>query len=66
MRRLVKRLVDGGIEAGARRRLLAVADGVEQQLAQRPPFELQLAEHVEDLAAERLPGLFPASLSPAR
>ena len=28
-----------------------------------PPFELQLAEHVEDLAAERLPGLFPATAS---
>ena len=57
-RRPVERLVDGGIEPRAHLRLLAVADGVEQQLAQRPPFELQLAEHVEDLAAERLPGLF--------
>ena len=57
-RRPVERLVDGGIEAGAHLRLLAVADGVEQKLAQRPSFELQLAEHVEDLAAERLPGLF--------
>ena len=45
-------------EVGAPLRLLAVADGVEQQLAQRPSFELQFAEHVEDLAAERLPGLF--------
>ena len=56
--RPVERLVDGGIEARAHLRLLAVADGVEQQLAQRPSFELQLAEHVEDLAAECLPGLF--------
>ena len=45
-------------DVGAPLRLLAVADGVEQQLAQRPSFELQFAEHVEDLAAERLPGLF--------
>ena len=57
-RRSVERLVDGSVEPRADLRLLAVADGVEQQLAQRPPFELQLAEHVEDLAAERLPGLF--------
>ena len=29
--------------------LVAVADGLEQQLAQRPVLEGQLAEHVEDL-----------------
>ena len=39
-RRPVERLVDGGVEARAHLRLLAVADGVEQQLAQRPSFEL--------------------------
>ena len=41
-RRPVERMVDGGIEAGAHLRLLAIANGVEQQLAQRPPFELSL------------------------
>ena len=34
--------------------LLAVADGLDQQLAQGLAFELEPAEHVEDLAAERL------------
>ena len=33
--------------------MIAVADGVDQQLAQRPAFELHLAEDVENLAAER-------------
>jgi hypothetical protein len=37
--------------------LLAVADGVDQQLAQRASLELELAEHVEHLAAQSLPGL---------
>ena len=39
-------------------RLFTVADGVEQQVAKWSPLELQLPEHVENLAAERLPGLF--------
>ena len=34
-------------------RLLAVADRLDEQLTQRAPFELQLPEHVEDLAAQR-------------
>ena len=41
-------------EAGAHLGLVAVADGLDQQVAQRPALELELAEHVEDLAAERL------------
>ena len=57
-RSAVERLVDGGVEARAHLRLFAVADGVEQQVAQGLPLELQLPEHVEHLAAERLPGLF--------
>jgi hypothetical protein len=38
--------------------LFAMADGFDQQFAQRPALELELAEHVEDLAAERLARLF--------
>ncbi len=34
--------------------LVAVADRLDQQVAQRPPLELELAQHVEDLAAQRL------------
>ena len=41
-------------EAGAHLGLVAVADRLDQQVAQRPALELELAEHVEDLAAERL------------
>ena len=41
-------------QPGAHLGLVAVADGLDQQVAQRPALELQLAEHVEDLAAERL------------
>jgi hypothetical protein len=33
--------------------LVAVADGLDEQLAQRLALELELAEHVEDLPAER-------------
>ena len=49
--------VDDRRQAGAHLGLVAVADGLDQQLAQRPALELELAEHVEDLAAERLAGL---------
>src|SRR5262249_6040453 len=38
--------------------LLAVADGLDQQVAQRLPLELELAQHVEHLASQRLAGLF--------
>ena len=50
-------------EAGAHLGLVAVADGLDQQVAQRLALELQLAEHVEDLAAERLRA--PPRASPA-
>ena len=41
-------------QPGAHLGLVAVADRLDQQVAQRPALELELAEHVEDLAAERL------------
>ena len=50
----VERVLDDRGEPGAHLGLLAVADGLDQQVAQRPALELELAEHVEDLAAERL------------
>ena len=39
-----------GTDLGA----FTVTDGLNQQITQRPPLELDLAEHIEDLAAERL------------
>jgi len=53
----IEGVFDGGGEAGAHLRLLAVADGVDEQLAQRPAIELHFAEHVIYLAAEGLAGL---------
>ena len=50
----VERVLDDRGQAGAHLGLVAVADRLDQQVAQRPPLELELAEHVEDLAAERL------------
>jgi hypothetical protein len=44
-------------EARAHLGLLSVADRLDQQLAERPAFELYLPEDVEHLAAERLPRL---------
>jgi hypothetical protein len=41
-------------ELRAHFRALAVADRLDQEIPQRPPLELQLPEHVEHLAAERL------------
>ena len=61
----IERLIHRRVEPGAHLRPLAVADGVEQQIAQRPSFELQLPEHVEHLAAERLPGLLQLLQQPA-
>ena len=52
----VERPIDGGVEPRAHLRPFAVADGVEQQIAQRAPVELQLPEHVEHLTAKGLPG----------
>ena len=53
-------VADRGVDRPSSRRardlgLVAVADRLDQQVAQRPALELELAEHVEDLAAERLP-----------
>ena len=53
----VEGMVDRRVQSRAHLGLLAVPDRVDQQLAQRPPLELQLAEHVEDLPAQRLPRL---------
>ena len=53
----VEGLIDSGVEPCPHLGLLAVADGVEQQLAQRPPLELKLSEDIEHLAAEGLTGL---------
>ena len=52
-------------QAGAHLGLIAVADRLDQQLAQRPALELKLAEHVEDLAAERLARLLQLFQQPA-
>src|SRR5207244_8072766 len=45
-------------ESGAHLRALAVANRLQQQLAQWPTLELEFAEDVEDLATEGLAGLF--------
>ena len=50
----VERVLDDRRQPGAHLGLVAVADGLDQQVAQRPALELELAEHVEDLAAQRL------------
>ena len=50
----IERVVHRGIESGAHFGLVAVADGLDQQIAKRAALEMKFAEHVEDLAAERL------------
>ena len=45
---------DGMSEARAHLRLVAVADGFDQKVAQHPSLELELAQYVEDLSSERL------------
>ena len=62
---LVERVLDDLGKPRAHLRLLAVANGFDQQLAQRPAFELKLAEHVEHLAAERLARLLQLLQQPA-
>jgi hypothetical protein len=51
-------LIEGALddlgEARAHFRLIAVAYRVDQQFANRAPFELHFAEHIEYLAAERI------------
>jgi hypothetical protein len=44
-------------EASAHLGLLTVADGLDQELAQRSALELELAQDIEHLAAEGLAGL---------
>ena len=50
----VERVVEHRREAGAHLGLIAVANGLDEQVAQGASLELELAEHVEHLAAERL------------
>ena len=61
--------VEGGIQHRGQPcphlRLLPVADRLQQQVAQRPAGELQLAEHVEHLPAERLARLLQLLQQPA-
>ena len=51
----VERILDDRLRRARTSGLLAVADGFDQQFAQRAAFELKLAEHVEHLSAEGLP-----------
>ena len=47
-------MIDDLEQAGLDFGLVAVADRFEQEFAKRPVLEGQLAEHVEDLAAQGL------------
>ena len=38
--------------------LFLVADGLDEEVAKGPPFEVELAEHIEHLPAQALPRLF--------
>ena len=53
----VERVLQGRRQARAHLRLVAVADGLNQEVTQGTSLELELAEHVEHLASERLTGL---------
>src|SRR5208282_2659735 len=50
----VEREIEHHLQAGPHFGLIAVPDRLDEQLAQGSPLELKLAEHVENLAAERL------------
>src|SRR3990170_6636870 len=52
-------------EAGPYLRLFPVSDRLNQEIAQRPSFELELAQHVEYLATERLTCLFQLLQQPS-
>src|SRR5437870_4605709 len=52
--RPIHAVLDRAVEAGADFGLIPIADCFDEQLAQWTPLELQLAENVEDLAAESL------------
>ena len=51
--RPVHAVLDGAGQARANLGLVAVADRFDEEVAQRPAVELEVAEHVEDLAAQR-------------
>src|SRR5690606_8808620 len=53
----VDRGLDGAVEPGADLGEFAVADRLDQEVAERLPLELQLPEDIEDLPAEGAPGL---------
>jgi hypothetical protein len=55
---VIKRMFHYSREAGVYFRLIAITDGFYQQIPQQFTLELELAEHVEDLAAKSLTGLF--------
>src|ERR1700692_235340 len=50
--RLVEGSLDNLCQPRAHLRLLAIANGIDQQFTQSPAFELDLAKHVEHLTAE--------------
>ena len=53
----VQGMIDRRREARSDLRLFPVADCLDQELAEGPPFEVELAEHIEYLPAEGLPRL---------
>ena len=53
----VERVLQHRRQAGTHLGLIAVADRLDQKIAQRFALELELAEHIEHLAAEGLTGL---------
>jgi hypothetical protein len=62
---LIKGVLDDFGEASTDFRLIAVTDCVDQQFPKRAAFELHLAEHVEDLATERIARLSELLQQPA-
>src|SRR5207302_10314920 len=55
---LVKGISQNLGEARTHLGLLAITDRLDEQLAERLAFELELAQNVEHLAAERFPSFF--------
>ena len=50
-------MIDRRREARSHLGLFPVADGLDQELTEGPPFEVKLAEHIEHLPAQGLPRL---------
>jgi len=48
-------VLDGARETGTDFGHIAIADGLDQEVAQRPPLELEFAKHVEDLMPTEIP-----------